>query len=199
MTQNHGSHRDSRAAEERDMTMSCHSDIKKTSAPTEGSDVFCLEHTRNPSPASKGGRGKIIIVERDEAIRTLLTHWAATLGGQVQTMAYPDCSPHSPSPNASPCQSPCCELLLMDNHPACNQGIETLQRQKQSSCPLHPERKALLCSVRTPATLEMVKELGCRHFLKPLHIKELSSWARSLLALQEAAERPPSDPEGQTA
>lgn len=159
--------------------MNTFADIRKTSTPSLGADVFSFEESNSASPVpQKQDRKKIFIFEADDSIRQLLQTWAQSLGLEVQALAAPSlCHLHTNPETPCPLTTPCCQLMLVDNHFVNNEGLNLLQRQDLMACPLGPNRKAILSTVRFRTDSRKIEELGCRNFNKPLRLRELTEWA----------------------
>jgi len=75
-----------------------------------------------------------------------------------------------------PANGHCFDLVLVSNNLSGMCGIEFLRRTKERGCILPDHRKAIFCSAMSQELLQMVKDLGCRVFKKPVLKEEIERW-----------------------
>jgi len=132
---------------------------------------------------------KFLIIEDQKDIRQMLEMFFRRSGEfEVHTAAEPTkCPLYLSSTCECPKESPCGDLLLVDNYLPLMTGLEFIQRQIAKGCKGSVKNKAVMSAGLTPNDMALARSLGCKIFDKPFRLKDIYAWAQSALAAPATA------------
>jgi len=129
---------------------------------------------------------RIIVIDDDPAITTLLKTVISGLGHHVLTFPNPTaCSVYKKPECKCPQDFPCADVVIADIMMPQVSGIDFFKLLKRRGCKALDANKALMSAAITTAQEQSVEELGCHFISKPFNLHEVKKW------LSECAERTP--------
>jgi CheY-like chemotaxis protein len=127
-------------------------------------------------------RPRIIIVEDDEQILSLLSEYFQAKGYEIVACSEPlTC----PAYVGGRCDCPegfvCGDVLITDNRMPRMSGIDFIKNQIRAGCKGITQNKAILSGSFTPGEVEHASALGCACFEKPFSLPELGRWVEEAM------------------
>jgi DNA-binding response OmpR family regulator len=121
---------------------------------------------------------RIIVLDMDESIRTLITVIAQNKGHEVVALPEPVICPLYSDLDCCCSQNLACgDLMIISNRMARMSGLKLIKKQLEGGCKGATQNKLVLStSVRKSREFSFAKELGCKVIMKPFKISEISAW-----------------------
>jgi CheY-like chemotaxis protein len=119
---------------------------------------------------------RAIIIDDEQMILDLLTVFLTSRGYEVFAVAAPECCPLRDENDACRNRRPCSDVLLTDYRMPAMTGIELLVEQARRECKLDIRNKAVITGFLDIQASEVVRQLGCRAFDKPIVFSDLAAW-----------------------
>lgn len=133
---------------------------------------------------------RIIIIDDDSSINLLLKTALVKLGHHVQTFSDPTyCLAVQDSSCTCPREFPCADVIISDIVMPKMNGIAFFKHQRECSCKIWEENKALISATTDSNHFDEIEELGYTLLKKPFKIAELVQW------IEECADRLSHEPE----
>jgi DNA-binding response OmpR family regulator len=121
---------------------------------------------------------RAILYEDDRAILTGLTEFFEDLGYEVIAFEEPVICPVYGEGAHSDKERPCGDIMITDLLMPRMSGLELIKLQAARGCKLTIRNKAIHSGSLEPATLAVIRSLGCAAFLKPCRLSTLAAWVR---------------------
>ncbi|MBW2690329.1 MAG: response regulator [Deltaproteobacteria bacterium] len=128
---------------------------------------------------------RIIIIEDDQTLATLIKNLLFIKGHEVQVFSDPTVWPiykdHEPQ---CPKNSSCADVIISDHLMPNMTGIDFFKLQRLRGCNVLDANKALVTGSDIDDGLKNdIEELGCHYICKPFRVSEIIKW------IDECAER----------
>ena len=132
-----------------------------------------------------GERLRIIVIEDDPAVATLLERVLRSAGHDVRTFSDPTICPVYRDHGAQcPRDKPCADVIFSDQMMPNITGLDFFLLQRERGCKALDENKAIVTAAEiTPEFKTTAEGLGCQIFKKPFRVAEILQW------VDECAER----------
>ena len=121
---------------------------------------------------------RIVVLDMDEDIRTLVTMIAQNKGHEVIALPEPVVCPLYSGLDCCCSQKfACCDLMIISNRMAKMSGLKLINKQLEGGCKSAIQNKLVLStSIRKSREFSYAKELGCKVIMKPFKVSEISEW-----------------------
>jgi DNA-binding response OmpR family regulator len=121
---------------------------------------------------------RIIVIDMDESLRTLITIIAQKKGHEVIALSEPIvCQLYSDLDCCCSQEHACGDLMIISNRMAKMSGLKLIEKQLEGGCKGATQNKLVLStSIRKNREFSYAKELGCTVIMKPFKISEISAW-----------------------
>lgn len=122
---------------------------------------------------------KIIVIDNDPLVLSMLEQWLCLKGHTVQTYSTPlDCPPYQS--NGCPCTAtePCPEIIISDyDMPEVN-GYDLIKHLHEKGCPCAKKCAIITGHELLDLDLDRFAKIGIRLFRKPVSFDDLHAWIR---------------------
>lgn len=118
---------------------------------------------------------RALVFDHDKMARKML--WTVLDRRGYEVLAFPDptaCPLHKKPSCPCPADQTCADVIISDLKMPGGEGVEFIARQKAKGC--RCEHIALTCAKWTDADRARARDLGCRLFAKPLHLRDIYKW-----------------------
>ena len=120
-------------------------------------------------------KSRVLIVEDDDILRSILENLLDSHGYEVFTFSDPGMCPVSGSVNHNcPLDHACADIIISDVNMPTQTGLELMEDRKQKGC--KTKYRALMSGDWTDFNLKYAQELDCRLFHKPFNFEEILQW-----------------------
>jgi CheY-like chemotaxis protein len=131
------------------------------------------KHERNEMKPS--GQLRIILLDDNEAVRSLLSEIFTDRGYEVFAFSNPSICPLQmlPECRCEPNQT-CTDIIVSDMDMPSMTGLSFIENQKKKNCKC--QHVVLMSGSWTEQALLRAHELGCKTFAKPFSFEEFNEW-----------------------
>ncbi len=120
---------------------------------------------------------RIIIFDDNAAIVMALEDFFINRGYEVVSYTEPlVCPIYEKDGNCCDKSLPCADIVITDLHMPRMTGPDLLRRQAERGCKLVTGNKAVMSSYVAGAYEDIIKDLGCSFFYKPLIMSSIPDW-----------------------
>jgi CheY-like chemotaxis protein len=136
-------------------------------------------------------RLRIVVFDADSEIRKLLSEQLSAKGHDVQTFPDPTACPVFNIGNCfCPSETPCADLLIMEQDLPKMKGLDFLATQVKRGCKAPAENKLLISDTLTPLQRKALNVLGVESLMKPFVLSDILSWVSRCEARIAKAQQP---------
>lgn len=118
----------------------------------------------------------LVIAPEDGARENILEHLEQMNFNPISISDPFVCQALKPGDKKCSAQSPCAEILLVDNDLAEIDGLSILAKQKKNGCQINPDHKALMVKSISGVNLGQIGLVGCHLIEKPVNVNNLGLW-----------------------
>lgn len=121
---------------------------------------------------------RIIVLDMDESIRTLITLIAQKKGHEVIALSEPTVCPlYSDLDCCCSQENACGDLMIISNRMAKMSGLKLIEKQLDGGCKGASQNKLVLStSAREDEDFSFARELGCKLIMEPFKVSAISEW-----------------------
>ena len=128
-------------------------------------------------PWSDGVALRILIVDDDPAICSMLKTMLTMKGHRVETYLDPTATPIIQAPVCPcPCEATCTDVMLIDYFMPQMNGLEFLRLLEGRGCKVPRQRMAVITAHYSAQLGHELDQLGVKYFKKPFKLPELNGW-----------------------
>jgi len=127
--------------------------------------------------AERTRRPRVLIIDDNVAIIAALEEFFRSRSYEVFSSTEPvTCPLYGKTAESCDKVRPCADIMLVDLHMPRMSGAELLKQQAEGGCKLGIDNKAIMSSYTAGIYEDMIRDLGCSLFYKPLLLSALPAW-----------------------
>ncbi len=122
---------------------------------------------------------RVVVIEAQNYILDIISTMLQLRGHEVLGFREPSiCHLYSDGTCSCPKESPCADILIVDNEMPTMSGLEFILQQSNRGCKGAFRNKAVLAGTWAPRDVALADSLQCKIFRKPIQTKELFEWIK---------------------
>jgi DNA-binding response OmpR family regulator len=124
---------------------------------------------------------RVVVFEKDEALRELLLLFLENKGHQVSAFRdHGECPFYNDENCTCSAEIPCADAMIVNENPFDSHGVDFLERLARKGCRLANTNKAVVGTYMEPADVEVLTQKGYKYMEKPFRLAELHAWLRTV-------------------
>jgi CheY-like chemotaxis protein len=137
---------------------------------------------------------KILVFDPDNSLRELLKIYLTGHGHEVLAFRDPTVCPLYANLSDEICccpkDSPCGDVVIIDNKMPHISAIDFLRLQRRRGCKAIDANKAVMSASMTKQLETELAEFGCHHIRKPFQLSQIKEWVDECLGRIILSQRP---------